>query len=248
MKVIVGLGNPGSQYAKTRHNVGFCVMDLLGTELGGDWKESRDFKAHYSKTKFKDDDIVVVKPLTYMNLSGQAVSAVVRWFKVDLKDVLVIHDDVSLPLGRIRVQNGGGAGGQHGIESIIECMGSKDFSRIKVGVGPDPGGALRASFVLSAVRPEQSALWTESLDLAKKAAKTWLKEGAEVTANRFNGKNLAEPEKPKEKKPKPEGLTKDGLPSGSQEIDPSSIKNENLPPDPNIDPPDENKPAPKADD
>jgi peptidyl-tRNA hydrolase, PTH1 family len=203
MKVIVGLGNPGLQYEKTRHNVGFCVMDLLGTELGGDWKQSRDFNAFFSKTKFKDEDVVVLKPLTYMNLSGQAVSAVVRWFKVDLKDVLVIHDDVSLPLGRIRVQKGGGAGGQHGIESIIECMGSNGFDRIKVGVGPDPGGALRASFVLSAVRPDDAKLWTDSLELAMKAARTWLKEGADVTANRYNGKNLAEPEKEKPKKPKP---------------------------------------------
>lgn len=203
MKVVVGLGNPGSRYEKTRHNVGFCVMDLLGTELGGDWRESRDFKAFFSKTKFKDEDVVLMKPLTFMNLSGDAVSAVVRWFKADLKDVLVVHDDVSLPLGRIRVQKGGGAGGQHGIESIIERLGQNEFDRIKVGVGPDPGGALRADFVLSAVKAEDAKLWTDSLDLAKKAAKTWLKEGADVTANRYNGKNLAEPEKEKIKKPKP---------------------------------------------
>jgi PTH1 family peptidyl-tRNA hydrolase len=223
MKVVVGLGNPGLRYEKTRHNVGFAVMDLLGTELGGDWKESRDFNAFFSKTKFKDEEVVAVKPLTFMNLSGQAVSTIVRWFKVDLKDVLVIHDDVSLPLGRIRVQKGGGAGGQHGIESIIESMGSNGFDRIKVGVGPDPGGELRAHFVLSAVPAEHAKLWMDSLDLARKAAKTWLKEGADVTANRYNGKNLAEPEKEKVKKPKPEGLTKDGLSSGLQEAKDISV-------------------------
>ncbi len=204
MKVVVGLGNPGAQYEKTRHNVGFCVMDLLGTELGGDWKLSKDFKAVFSKTKFKDEDIVLVKPITYMNLSGEAVGAVVRWFKVDLKNLIVVHDDVSLPLGKLRVQKGGGAGGQHGIESIIQLLGQNNFDRIKVGVGPDPGGELRAHFVLSAVKPEDAKLWDDSLDLAKKAVRTWLKEGADVTANRYNGKNLAEPEKEKIKKPKPQ--------------------------------------------
>lgn len=204
MKVVVGLGNPGTQYEKTRHNVGFCVMDLLGTELGGDWKLSKDFKAVFTKTKFKDEDVVLVKPITYMNLSGEAVGAVVRWFKVDLKNLIVVHDDVSLPLGKLRVQKGGGAGGQHGIESIIQLLGQNNFDRIKVGVGPDPGGELRAHFVLSSVKPEDAKLWDDSLDLAKKAVRTWLKEGADVTANRYNGKNLAEPEKEKIKKPKPE--------------------------------------------
>lgn len=209
MKLVVGLGNPGSRYEKTRHNVGFRVVDLLGTELGAVYKASREFNAIFSKTKFKDDDLVLLKPLTFMNLSGQAVSAVIRWFKIELDDVLIIHDDVALPLGRIRLQRKGGAGGQHGVESIIEYMGGGGFDRIKVGVGPDPGGDLRAHFVLSEVKAEDEKLLADSLDLAKKAARTWLTSGPEVTANRFNGKNLAAPSgEEKKEKQKPEGVVK----------------------------------------
>ncbi|MBX9667530.1 MAG: aminoacyl-tRNA hydrolase [Candidatus Obscuribacterales bacterium] len=199
MKLVAGLGNPGSRYEKTRHNVGFCVVDLLGTELGAEFKASSQFNAIFSKTKLRNDDLVLVKPLTFMNLSGQAISAVVRWFKIDFADVLIIHDDVSIPLGKIRMQRGGGAGGQHGIESIIECLGNNSFDRIKVGVGPDPGGERRADYVLSEVEPENAKLLADSLDMTRRAIRTWLTSGPQETANRYNGKNLAVVEVPKPK-------------------------------------------------
>lgn len=202
MKLVAGLGNPGSRYEKTRHNVGFCVVDLLGTELGAEFKASREFNAIFTKTKYKNDDLLLVKPLTFMNLSGQAISAVTRWFKIDLADVLIIHDDVSIPLGKIRMQRGGGAGGQHGIESIIECLGNNSFGRIKVGVGPDPGGELRAHYVLSEVEPENAKLFKDSLDMARRAVRTWITSGPQETANRYNGKNLAVVEEPKPKQAK----------------------------------------------
>lgn len=190
MKLIVGLGNPGSRYERTRHNVGFMVIDQIGSELEAEFKSSTSFNAYFCKTKFRNEEIVLLKPLTYMNLSGDAVGAVVRWYKIELENVLVIHDDVSLPLGRIRLQKGGGAGGQHGVESIIDCLGDNNFDRIKVGVGPDPGGERRADFVLSEVNEEDRELFKESLELSSKAAKSWITNGVDATANRFNGKNL----------------------------------------------------------
>jgi PTH1 family peptidyl-tRNA hydrolase len=189
MKLIVGLGNPGSRYERTRHNAGFCVLDLIGTELGAEFKAVKDFEALLSKTKFKNEDLILLKPITYMNLSGVAVSKVMRWFKIESSDMLVIHDDVSLPMGKIRVQKNGGAGGQHGVESIIECLsGERHFDRIKIGVGPDPGGERRADFVLQEVNECDRELFQDTLALARKAARSWLAEGADVTANRYNGK------------------------------------------------------------
>ncbi len=197
MKLIVGLGNPGSRYERTRHNVGWMVVDLLGTEFGVSLKTSSQFKGYFCKTKFKNDDLLLLKPLTYMNLSGEAVVEVVRWFKIELENVLVIHDDVALPLGKIRVQHKGGAGGQHGIESIIDEVADDSFDRLKVGVGPDPGGERRADYVLSEVPDDMKELFKESLDLAAKGAMTWLQSGCDVAANRFNGRNI-----PKEKEEK----------------------------------------------
>lgn len=153
------------------------------------------------KTVMAGKDVVLVQPLTYMNLSGRCLVAVKQWFKVDLEDFLVIHDDVSLPLGRIRFQKSGGAGGQHGIESIIESLGGKtDFDRLKFGVGPDPGGERRADYVLSAVPAELSELLVKSESLAADGVKTWLKEGMLVAMNNFNGIDLV-PKPPKPPKP-----------------------------------------------
>src|SRR6185369_7117687 len=135
MKIIVGLGNPELRYYSTRHNAGFRVVDLLATELGAHFKVANDLKADVAKVNYKTHTVLLAKPKTYMNLSGDAVQRILHWYKADLSALLVIHDDVSLPLGRLRLQKGGGAGGQHGVESIIECLGGrKEFDRLKVGV------------------------------------------------------------------------------------------------------------------
>lgn len=214
MKLVVGLGNPGLEYERTRHNVGFEVIDLISTELGANLELSKNLWSQVGKTKFKNGDVVFIKPLTYMNESGRAVSAVIRWFKIKVNNVLIVHDDVSLPLGRIRLQKQGGAGGQHGVESIIDSLGGvKEFDRIKVGVGPDPGGDLRARYVLSRVPEKDRELFAKSMEMSAQAVREWLEFGPDVTANHFNGKNLAEPDKP----PKPPKPPKPAKQEGSEQ-------------------------------
>lgn len=216
MKAVVGLGNPGSEYEKTRHNAGFEVIDRLGTELGASFRRKTSFFGadyEYARVPFgRGEEIVLVKPLTYMNRSGEAVKAVLDWFKIELSDLVVVHDDVSLPLGKIRIQQKGGAGGNHGIESIIEHLWDKrDFDRVKVGVGPDPGGDARSRFVLSPVAEADRELYEQSLKLAREAVSCLLKRGAVFTANKYNGKNLAEPEPEPRKKREPKEPSGDSV-------------------------------------
>jgi PTH1 family peptidyl-tRNA hydrolase len=194
LNILVGLGNPGSTYDFTRHNIGFRVLDYIGTECNASFKTTTKLQAEIAKVTLADQDVLLVKPTTFMNLSGRAFVAVRQWYKEPLSSFLVVHDDTSLPLGRIRMQKNGGAGGQHGIESIIESLGgSQQFDRLKFGVGPDPGGDRRADYVLKKFPEEQNALLTSSLELATNAVKDWLKNGTQHAMNSFNGIDLAAP-------------------------------------------------------
>jgi PTH1 family peptidyl-tRNA hydrolase len=196
LKLIVGLGNPDAKYELTRHNAGFWVVDRLATEYGASFQSEKKFKAYFAKVQTEAGATLLAKPLTYMNLSGEAVQAISQFYKLELSDLLVIHDDVALPLGKIRVQSGGGAGGQHGVEDIIDIFGGKNgFDRIKFGVGPDPGGDRRADFVLSPIAVADQDLKEKVLKMAVDAAKMWLRQGAKPAANQFNGVDL---------RPKPE--------------------------------------------
>lgn len=192
LKVVIGLGNPEPKYELTRHNVGFRLVEALAIKCGANLQRKADLQCELGKTVLSSVDLVLVRPLTYMNLSGRAASAIARWYKVDLKDILVIHDDVSLPLGQLRFQRAGGAGGQHGVESIIECFGGKkEFDRLKVGVGPDPGGDRRADYVLSIFPSGEENLFTTKI-LAEgiSGVEVWLKEGIMPAMNKFNGRDL----------------------------------------------------------
>lgn len=199
MKVIVGLGNPGIQYAATRHNAGFKVVDKLGSDTGAAFAGKRNLKSEVARTALAGEDVLLVKPMTYMNLSGQAVLAVLQWHKIDLRDLLVIHDDVALPLGRLRFQKNGGAGGQHGVESIIECLGgARYFDRLKIGVGPDPGGSERADYLLSPVLPGERELFERCLWLAAQAVEFWCRRGTAEAMNKYNGIDLRQQSAPAE--------------------------------------------------
>ncbi len=190
-RVIVGLGNPGLEYARTRHNMGFMVVDGIGTANGAAPTTNSRLKCDFSKFTYSGKTIMLVKPMTYMNLSGECLVAVRQWFKLPISSFIVVHDDVALPLGKLRVQNGGGAGGQHGVESIIECLGGdSSIVRLKFGVGPDPGGDRRASYVLSKVPEAQQELLDQSLDLAKKCLFTWINEGTLKAMNKYNSLDL----------------------------------------------------------
>lgn len=191
MKVIVGLGNPELKYHSTRHNAGFRVIDRLGIASGAHFSCKRDLSCDLAKIQIGGHEVLLVKPTTYMNLSGRSVAAVLHWYKVPRSELLVVHDDVSLPLGRIRLQKNGGAGGQHGVESIIECLGgAKEFNRLKFGVGPDPGGSERANYVLSSFPAGQLELLERSLELSADAVVAYLREGIVNAMNRFNGMQL----------------------------------------------------------
>ncbi len=199
MKILAGLGNPGDQYYETRHNAGFRVIDLLATSDGAQENfQSKKFAfnaahLHYKKLKIGSHDVLLLKPLNYMNLSGMGIKAALSWFKLKQSDLLVIHDEVALPLGKIRIQEKAGAGGQHGVESIIEHLGSNDFARLRVGVGPDPGGDKRADFVLSKIPQNDQALYNRVLETACEAAKYWLNNGTVRSANFFNGQEIIKP-------------------------------------------------------
>lgn len=196
MRLLVGLGNPGTQYADTRHNAGFSVVDELATAYGAQYTRVKTIEAAVAKVQVGQRSLWLMKPLTYMNLSGRAVVPFLNYFKLTPADMLVIHDDVSMPLGRIRLQKNGGAGGQHGVESIIACLGGgTEFARLKIGVGPDPGGERRADFVLSPVCPEDRELYRRVIKKSGEAAIACSEQGMESSMNAFNGVVLGVPEK-----------------------------------------------------
>jgi peptidyl-tRNA hydrolase, PTH1 family len=131
MKVLVGLGNPGKEYEKNRHNAGFIILDKLAQEKGLEWVADTKCKIEVAK----DSEFVLIKPQTFMNLSGTAVVCYLNYFKLEIKDILVIHDDVDLPFGRVKKQLGGSSAGHHGIEDMIQKLGTGDFWRLRIGVG-----------------------------------------------------------------------------------------------------------------
>lgn len=200
MKVIVGLGNPGLKYAGTRHNVGFDVIDYLAAGPGvGAFREK--FEALVAEMKEGDETVLLVKPLTFMNLSGRAVRAVLDFYKVPVESVLVVCDDFNLPLGKLRVRVKGSHGGQNGLRNIQEQLGTDGYTRLRIGVGaPAVGDAV--DHVLSKFKPGERAAVEDAVATAAQAALVWTRSGAEVCMNRFNGAD--DKEKPKkEKKPKP---------------------------------------------
>ena len=197
MKIIVGLGNPGKNYESTRHNVGFRVVECIGTEFGAVFAAEKHMKAEVGKVTIAASQVLLVKPMTFMNMSGLSVGAASSWYKVQLEDFLIIHDDVSLPLGKLRFQKAGGAGGQHGVESNIETLGGKkNFNRLKVGVGPDPGGERRANYVLSPVPESDRSLYEEMVQKSAKAASFWVSQGIAEAMNQFNSTDLSAVSKP----------------------------------------------------
>lgn len=192
LKLLLGLGNPEPCYDMTRHNAGFAMIDRLAIKCGAALSMKKQIHAEIGKTRFAGSELMLAKPTTYMNLSGRAAQAIMNFFKIERSNLIVVHDEVALPLGTIRLARGGGGAGNHGIENIIECLGHKDFQRLRIGVGPDPGGALRAQFVLSKIAQVDQALYFKSIDMAIDATEIWLQEGLQSAMNKFNGMDLRE--------------------------------------------------------
>lgn len=195
--LIAGLGNPGRRYEGTRHNIGFMVVDELARRLPSGTTRQR-FDADLLEISNDAERIVLVKPQTYMNLSGRAVSQAARWYRVPPGRLLVICDDLALPYGRVRLRPGGSSGGQNGLESIIEQLGTDRFSRLRVGIGRPAHGS-SVPYVLSRFTLDEAPLLSQVIDRAVEAAFTWQREGIQVAMNLFNGLPLigaAQPTKP----------------------------------------------------
>ena len=185
--LIVGLGNPGPEYAKTRHNVGFRCLDLLAETLGVRVDKAK-FQGLYGQTDYHGNRLYLLKPLTYMNLSGRSVLQLSAFFQVPPQRIIVLFDDISLEPGRLRVRPNGSAGGHNGIKSIIAELGSQEFPRVKLGVGakPHPDFDL-AAWVLSTFSAQEEKALLVSLENGAQAALTIIDQGTAAAANKFNG-------------------------------------------------------------
>ena len=185
--LIVGLGNPGPEYAKTRHNVGFRCLDLLAEKLGVRVDKAK-FQGLYGQTDYHGNRLYLLKPLTYMNLSGRSVLQLSAFFQVPPQRIIVLFDDISLEPGRLRVRPNGSAGGHNGIKSIIAELGSQEFPRVKLGVGakPRPDFDL-AAWVLSTFSAQEEKALLVSLENGAQAALTIIDQGTAAAANNFNG-------------------------------------------------------------
>ena len=186
MKIIAGLGNPGKEYEHTRHNMGFDVID----ELARRWKVTlwkEDMKAEIGQSVVNGEKVLLVKPLTYMNNSGEAVGAIARYYKVDLDDIYIICDDLDLPPGKTRIRKKGASGGHNGIKNIIAHLGTQDFPRIKIGTGaPAGGGAEMIDWVIGVPSQAERKILVESFERAIQAAEDILENGCQKAMNDYN--------------------------------------------------------------
>ena len=187
MKILVGLGNPGAAYEGTRHNIGFRVVDRLAQENQISLSQKR-FKARFGKGSIRSREVVLVKPLTFMNLSGQAVREVLAFYKGALGDLVVIHDDLDLAFGVLRIKRWGGDGGHQGIRSIIDSLGGNSFLRLKMGIGRPPEGLDPADYVLSRFEGSEDRSLEEVVSRAAACVSVMILEGIEAAMNRYQRK------------------------------------------------------------
>ncbi len=182
LKLVVGLGNPGPEYEKTRHNVGFRLADRLVGEADFSW---RDFKGLGVAAK-TNDSIWVAKPMTYMNLSGEFVQKFAAYHNIALEDILIAYDEMALPLGKIRIRRNGSAGGQNGMKSIIQHFGTDNVSRIRIGIGPQPEKMSATDFVLGRFNKSEEIELDAVFDRAVEAVKVMVENGVDAAMNRYN--------------------------------------------------------------
>lgn len=184
MKLIIGLGNPGKEYENTRHNTGFMVLDCLSKKLNVDINQSK-FKGLYVKTKYKGEDVILLKPQTYMNLSGESVRQVMDFFKIAQEDILVVYDDLDMPVGKLRLRQNGSAGGHNGIKNIILHTGSQNFNRIRVGI--DRSKVIKVvDYVLARFTKDEQPYIEEGIERASDAIIDYLEYGFNHAMNKYN--------------------------------------------------------------
>jgi peptidyl-tRNA hydrolase, PTH1 family len=185
VKLIVGLGNPGKKYERTRHNLGFMVADRLAAKHGVAVTRKK-YDSFIGEWNRGGEKVLLVKPQTYMNRSGQALRSLLRYLPVEAEDVAVIHDDLDLPFGRIRIRQQGSAGGHNGMLSILEVLGERAFSRLRIGIGRPPPGMDPTDFVLQGFSPDEAARLNDIVSKAADAVECLLDEGARRAMEKFN--------------------------------------------------------------
>lgn len=183
--LFVGLGNPGSEYAKNRHNIGFMAIDRFGDRFSLS-ASTKKFSAHYDSGFALNEKVTLIKPQTYMNLSGKSVVAASQFFEIEPELWIVVHDEIDLPLGSVKVKIGGGHGGHNGLRDIIAKSGTKEFVRVRMGVGRPKHGAV-ADYVLGNFRQDEVDVVDEMLETAADVFETIIQDGAESAQNKFNG-------------------------------------------------------------
>ena len=176
--LIAGLGNPGKDYDLTRHNAGFMALDILAEHLQTSWQNWQGAKAEYAKTAWQGKNIFLMKPLTYMNLSGTAISSLANFYKIKPQNIIIIFDEMSLPLGSIRLKLNGSAGGHNGMQNIIDQMGTQNIVRLRIGIGPKPAFFEGKDFVLSKFKKEELALLKQALEKTLSALEKYFTAGS----------------------------------------------------------------------
>lgn len=190
MYIIAGLGNPTKEYDNTRHNIGFAAIDALADKYGISVSDMKN-KALMGKGVINGNKVMLLKPLTYMNLSGEAIRAAVDYYKIDEKsELIVIYDDISLDVGQIRMRGKGSAGGHNGIKSIIQHTGTQEFARIKIGVGQKPEGGDLVKHVLGRFSREEDGMFRDVFALAEEGLLAWLQEDMKSAMNKVNGRRI----------------------------------------------------------
>ena len=187
MHLIVGLGNPGADYAKTRHNAGFLLVENLAAQWKAGWNNERKFAARMAKANHGGKKVLLCEPQTFMNLSGESVAAVMQFYQLPSENILVVVDDADLPLGEIRLRPGGGSGGHHGLESVAQHLGSKEYARLRIGIGRKNEARQITGHVLGKFSADESALLEKVLERAAMQLECWLTAGLQKAMNQFNG-------------------------------------------------------------
>ena len=189
MKIVVGLGNPGAEYANTPHSVGFETVDAIASAAGVAWVEKRQYKCLWARVSIAGTSCVLVKPQTYMNLSGESVAPIVRYQNATAADLVVVQDDIDLALGRLRIRKGGSCGGHNGIRNVIERLGTPDFARLKLGVGKDRSDVI--AHVRGKFEPISRKIMDREVAEAVKAVIAIVRDGPDRAMNLFNGFDAA---------------------------------------------------------
>ena len=189
MFLIVGLGNPGVEYAATRHNIGFDMITYLSDKYNIP-VNTREGKALVGKGILAGEKVMLAQPQTYMNLSGESVRALMDYYKIDIEDLMVIYDDISLDVGQIRMREKGSAGGHNGIKNIIQHTGTQEFARIKIGVGQKPEGGDLVKHVLGRFSKEEDGMFRDVFALAEEGLLAWLQEDMKSAMNKVNGRRI----------------------------------------------------------